>query len=160
MIKDDPAGLHVIFYKRFWSMLGEELIEEVLQAVSSCSIPACWNDTAIFMIPKVNAPEKITQLRPISLCNVVYKFISKMIVTHLKAILVDIISPIQSAFIPGRMTTHNILVAYECFHTIKKRAGKEGLCAIKLDMHKAYDRVEWSFFKKQHCRNSVYMRIG
>ena len=144
-----PDELHAIFYKRFWSMLGDDLTEEVLQAVNACSIPTGWNDTAIVIIPKINSPEKVTQFRPIILCNLVYKVISKMIVARLKIILLDIISPTRSAFVRGRLITDNILVAYECFHTIKnKRAGKEGLCAIKLDMHKAYDRVEWCFLKE------------
>ena len=93
-----PDGLHAIFYKRFWSILGDDLIEEVLKAVNTCSIPEGWNDTAIVIIPKVNASEKVTQFRPISLCNVVYKVISKMIASHLKIILTDIISPTQSTF--------------------------------------------------------------
>ena len=73
------------------------------------------------MIPKVNYPKKVTQFRPISLCNVVYKVISKMIAARLKLILSDIISPTQSAFVPERQITNNFLVAYECFHKIKRK---------------------------------------
>jgi hypothetical protein len=70
-----PDGLHAIFYKRFWHLLGDNLVHEVLAAVNTCSIPEGWNDTTIVLIPKVKVPEKVTQLRPISLCNVVYKVI-------------------------------------------------------------------------------------
>ena len=109
----------------------------------------------IMMIPKVNTPEKVTQFRPTSLCNVVYKIIAKMVASRLKVFLPDIISTTQSAFVPGRLITNSILVAYECFHTIKnKREGREGSCAIKLDMHKAYDRVEWPFL------NEIMLRLG
>lgn len=112
-------------------MLEEDLTEEVLEAVNSCSIRTGWNGTTIVMIPKINAPKNITQIRPISLCNVVYKVNYKMITTRLKVILPDIISPTQSAFIPVRTIIDNILVAYECFHKIKKkRTGREGLCAM------------------------------
>ena len=143
-----PDGLHAVFFKKYWDILGPDITQEVLFAINSRQIPAEWNDTTIVMIPKVDSPEVVTQFRPISLCNVLYKIISKMLAARLKSILPEIISPTQSAFVPGRLITDNILVAYECVHKIKnKRSGQYGLCAVKLDMHKAYDRVEWVFLR-------------
>jgi len=74
-----PDGLHVVFFKRFWHLMEDDLVEEVLGAVQSASIPMGWNDTTIVMIPKIDNPDKVTHFRPISLCNVVYKIISKML---------------------------------------------------------------------------------
>lgn len=143
-----PDGLHAIFFKRFWGMLEDDLVEEVLGAIQNAMIPMGWNDTTIVLIPKIDNPDKVTQFRPISLCNVVYKIISKMLAQRLKAFLPEIIDDHQSAFVPGRLITDNILLAYECIHTMKKKKGKKGLCAVKLDMQKAYDRVEWVFLEK------------
>lgn len=123
-------------------------MKEVLQAVNNGVIPEGWNTTRIVLIPKVDTPEKVTQFRPISLCNVVYKVIAKLLAARLKVFLPDIISETQSAFVPGRIITDNVIVAYECLHTMKKKKrGKVGTCAVKLDMHKAYDQVEWVFLE-------------
>jgi hypothetical protein len=108
-------------------MLGNDLVQEVLQAVNTASIPAGWNDTAIVMIPKVDNPEKEAQFCPISLCNVVYKMISKMLANRLKCILPEIIGENQSAFVSSCLITDNILIAYECIHAIKRKKGKQGL---------------------------------
>jgi hypothetical protein len=115
----------LFFYKRFWPMVEEDLIAEVLQALNSTKIPEGWNDTIIVLIPKNEDPKKVTEYRPISLCNVIYKIISKLLANWLKGILPEIISEEQSAFVPGRMITDNILVAYECVHTIKRKSGKQ-----------------------------------
>jgi hypothetical protein len=101
------------------------------------------NKTHIAPIPKNSQPCSVTKFRPISLCNVNYKLISKVVANKLKVVLPDIRSPTQSAFIPGRLIIDNILVAYETLHSMQTRMwSKVGFMGIKLDMSKAYDRVE------------------
>jgi hypothetical protein len=112
------------------------------------AIPEGWNDTIVVLIPKVKEPQSLKDLRPISLCNMLYKIISKVLAGRLKGILHEIISLNQSAFVSGRLITDNILMTYEMTHFLKnKRGGNTGYLALKLDMSKAYDRVEWDFIK-------------
>jgi hypothetical protein len=86
-----------------------------------------------------------SEFRPISLCNVTLKLITKTIANRIKSILHDIISPNQSAFIPGRLISDNTLLASEIFHYLTQTNRKEGYVGIKTDMAKAYDRLEWGF---------------
>ncbi|KAA3478601.1 reverse transcriptase [Gossypium australe] len=117
--------------------------EDVWNAVNSMSplkAPGVDGYSAIFF------PTILAYCGPISLCTVIYKIIAKMLVSRMSDILGVCINEAQGAFIPGRLTSDNVLIAYEVLHSLKmKKSGKKGNFALKLDMSKAYDRVEWDF---------------
>ena len=120
----------------------------MLNCLNNCKIPREINCTNITLIPKVKSLELITEFRPISLCNVVYKIVAKVLANRLKAILPHVISENQSVFQAGRVITDNILMAFETLHYMKHhQKGKSGFMALKLDMSKAYDWVEWIFLE-------------
>lgn len=110
-------------------------------------MPEVVNKMVIVLIPKVKNPRNITQYRPISLCNVIYKLCSKVLSNRLREILDETIAEEQSAFVPGRLITDNVLTAYQCIHAMRRKKGKQGWCAVKIDMMKAYDRVEWPYLQ-------------
>ena len=128
--------------------MGCSITNMVLNVLNSDMSLACLNKTNIALIPKVNNPKKMFDFHPISLCNVVYKLISKIIANRFKAILPHIISENQSAFTADRLITDNVLVAFELMHFLNhKNARIDGFMAAKLDMSKASDRVEWGFIQ-------------
>ena len=91
----------------------------------------------------------MSKFRTISLCNVIYKIISKVLANRLKQALLYIISPTQSAFVLGRLIIDNVLVAYDTIHTMHvRKKGKKGTMTLKLDISKAYNQVEWPFLQK------------
>ena len=144
-----PDGMSLIFYKSFWHIVGNDVIMVVLSALNTGVVLESINTTFIALIPKILEPKKVSDFRPINLCNVIYKLIAKVLVNRLKKILPFVVSDTQSAFLSGRLITDNILVAFETLHYLKQKTqGKLGFMALKLDMSKAYDIVEWSFLEK------------
>ncbi|XP_031097211.1 uncharacterized protein LOC116001448 [Ipomoea triloba] len=144
-----PDGMNPGFYQQYWDVVGNDVTAFVLKFLNGCSLPFGLNDTNVVLIPKKNCPEMVSDLRPIALCNVVYKIMAKMIANRMKPLLGEVISDSQSAFIPNRLITDNIMIAAEVGHLLnRKHGGMVGWGALKLDMAKAYDRMEWSFLRR------------
>jgi hypothetical protein len=142
-----PNGFRAGFFQKHWALVKDSVVEAVLGFLNGGAMSEEVNKTVLVLIPKVANPQELTQFRPISLCNVLYKICSKSVANRLRLFLDDIISEEQSAFVPGRLITDNVLIAYECIHYLRKKKGKSGACAVKLDMAKAYDRVEWGYLR-------------
>ena len=127
-------------------MLGSDVLSNYSAWLDLGSFPQGVNASNIVLVPKCDSPESMKDLRPIALCNVVYKILAKVLANRLKHILPKIIDHHQSAFVPGRSITDNVLVAFEILHCMKRKTrGLQGEVALKLDVSKAYDRVDWNF---------------
>ncbi|KAL4318995.1 hypothetical protein GQ457_18G000180 [Hibiscus cannabinus] len=145
----------------FWDInppldiLGDDFVSLCLDLLRGHAGMASVNETVIVLIPKVDEPTSMRQLRPISLCIVIYKTVSKVLVNRMKSILPSCISNTQAAFVQGRAITDNILVAHELVHTHHTSVSRSSQEAVfKLDMEKAFDQVEWPFLKV------VMLRLG
>jgi hypothetical protein len=150
-----PDGFSSGFFQNAWGIVGKDVVWATLIFLNGGRFDDGINATNICLIPKVNTPSKVTDYRPIILCNVIYKLILKVLANRLKMLLPFIISQEQSAFILGRLITDNIMVAFETLHTMDTRLqGKEGFMTLKLDMSKAYDQLEWDFLE------AVMLKLG
>ncbi|KAK2653687.1 hypothetical protein Ddye_013543 [Dipteronia dyeriana] len=140
-------GFPAIFFQNFWGIIGRNVMEACLRVLNEGVLVRNINSMVITLIWKVQSSVSMIDFLPISLCQVLYKIISKAITNRLRGVLGEVISETQCAFIPGRMISDNTIVGFECIHRLKRKRRKNGSFALKLDMSKAYDRVEWSFIK-------------
>ena len=137
-----PDGFGAAFFQDYWHIVGKDVCTAVRSFFEEGKLLKQINHTLIALIPKVSDPATTSQFRPISLCNTIYKIISKIMANRMRPILERIIDPVQTAFIPNRSIQDNILLTHEIMNKFNKMKGKKAWVALKLDMEKAYDRVE------------------
>ena len=140
-----PDGFTVDFFKACWDIVKEDIWEVVEDSRLSSSILKSLNSMFIALIPKEKDACTPSKFRPIALCNVVYKIISKFMANRLKPILPQIISEEHSGYVEGRQIMDNVLLAHKMIHTLKtlRKAGM----IIQLDLSKAYDKVSWAYLE-------------
>ncbi|KAK2658152.1 hypothetical protein Ddye_004685 [Dipteronia dyeriana] len=142
-----PDGFPTIFFQNQWSVYKNELVKRVVESFKIGTFPIKLNQILIALIPKIHSPLDMSRSKPISLCNTTYKIISKVIVQRLWSLMPNLISPNQIAFVPRRQIQDNIVVAQEVLHKFKTIKGKKGFFSWKIDLSKAYDRLQWNFIR-------------
>jgi len=144
-----PDGFTAGFYHSYWHIISTDVGREIRLFFTSKNFPRRMNETHIRLIPKDLGPRKVADYRPIALCNIFYKIVAKIMTKRMQLILPKLISENQSAFVPGRVISDNVLITHEVLHFLRTSSAKKHCSmAVKTDMSKAYDRVEWDFLKK------------
>lgn len=138
-------GFHAFLFQKGWDSLKLDLFHFVTKAFEDGSLQKETTDSLVVLILKVIHHKRLTLFFPISLCIVLYKLVTKVIVNRLKSILPILIAPSQSSFVPGRQITDNIVVVQEVVHTMCRRQSGKGLMMVKLDLEKAYEPLKWNF---------------
>lgn len=143
-----PEGFPGMFYSKYWSTVQENINQTIAAFFRDEITIDSLNKTNIVLIPKVSLPESVNQFRPISLRNNSMKILSKLLANRLKPIFSGIISEQQNASVAGRQIQDNLIIVHEAYHYLKlKKSKSDHEMALKLDMNKAYDRVEWDFLE-------------
>nr|GEV62574.1 hypothetical protein [Tanacetum cinerariifolium] len=141
-----PDGYTSVFFKKGWNIAGDDICNAVRDFFSNGLLLKEINHTFLALIPKVSTPLRVNDYRPISYCNVIYKCISKIITNRIMEGMKEVVSDNQSAFIPSRRISDNILITQELMHNYHRNRGSPQ-CAIKIDIQKVYDTVDWKFLE-------------
>lgn len=150
-----PDGFSACFFHSNWITIGPAICKEIQEFFTSGVMRDSTNRTFVRLIPKGTGPKLVSDYRPIALCNVTYKIISKILSLRLRPILQNIIGETQSTFIKNRAISDNVLITHELLHYLKTSEAKKNCSmAVKTDVSKAYDRLEWEFIR------IVFERLG
>lgn len=148
----DPDSFTLMFFQKRWDFVGFDDWRDLEESQRNDNTLKQFNITFIALNPKLAAPSTFSNFRPISLCNTIYKIITKAIANRFFKLIPKFISNEQGGFVLGRETSEGALIAHEILRSIKKHNLESVI--IKLDTMKAYNQVTWIFLEK------VFLRFG
>lgn len=137
-----PDGFGGIFFLHCWSVVGHEVVQAVQSFFLQGLVMPHFNSNLLILIPKVPGADTVSQLRPVALANFVFKIITKILANRVGPIASRIISQNQNAFIKGRSITDSIILTSESMNLLDRKC-KGGNVAIKFDIRKAFDTLDW-----------------
>eukprot|EP00253_Pinus_taeda_P032540 PITA_32540 len=141
-----PDGFSSNFFHHFWELIKWEVWQVVEESRSLRWMYPGLNATFIALIPKSEDSNSPDKFRPISLCNIIYKIVSKVVALRLKPLLPGIIFPKQSGYVEGSQITDGIILSHEIIHSLK-HSKKPGML-LKIDLSKAFDSISWDYMEK------------
>ena len=141
-------GLTVNFYLTFWNLISPFLIPSIQQAASLGSFTLDQRRGVIKMLPKRNkSPTRVANLRPITLLNVDYKLVTKVLSLRLKEIIPKIVHTDQTGFVTNRFLGSNVLDIQTLLHILDRLEQRQEIATLSLDIQKAFDTVDWGFIR-------------
>ncbi|CAN1782849.1 LINE-1 retrotransposable element ORF2 protein [Linum perenne] len=143
-----PDGFNPGFYLKMCHVVGGDVVHAWKSWLNAGLLSRDVQQTNIILLPKVSNSKNMKELLPISLCNVLYKLITKVLANRLRMIMFGIIGEEQSALINGCSISDNVLDAFEMLQAMKiKKRTKQEFATLKIDIYKPYDPVEWSYMQ-------------
>ncbi|KAJ4778130.1 RNA-directed DNA polymerase (reverse transcriptase)-related family protein [Rhynchospora pubera] len=143
-----PDGLSARFIRTNWDTLGPVFSQEIVAWFTTKSIPARQAHTNLVLVPKTKNPMSVTQYRPISVSNVIYKTFAKILSLRLKHLLPNLISSEQTAFLKGREISENTILVREILHSFDTQRFTSQAFLMKTDLTKAFDLMSWKYVKQ------------
>ncbi|GJR84790.1 RNA-directed DNA polymerase, eukaryota [Tanacetum coccineum] len=139
----DPDGFTFGFYRRFWSLIEDDVVAAVNHFFNFGFCPKGGNSSFIALIPKTQGAKMVKDFRPISLIGSLYKIIAKLLANRLMSVMGNLVNEVQSAFIASRQILEGPFILNEIIHWCK--AKKKQSMIFKVDFEKAFDSVRWDF---------------
>ncbi|CAN1159330.1 LINE-1 retrotransposable element ORF2 protein [Linum perenne] len=139
-----PDGYSAAFYKQCWNEVGEDVLDAMNDFFCSGKLHPSVNSTILTLIPKKPNATSMRDYIPISCCNTIYKALSKVLANRICSVLPSLVGYSQSAFIKGRMISDNVILAHELLSRYSQKTVSPR-CALKIDLMKAFDSVEWGY---------------
>ena len=140
-----PDSFTIEFFKACWPIIKADLLNLVRNFHRTKKVLPAINATFLTLIPKSDQADSPDKFRPIALCNVLYKILSKLMASRLKSVLPSIISQEQTGYVEGRQITDSIILTQEVLHSLKTKRTPGML--IQLDLSKAFDKISWHYMR-------------
>ncbi|KAJ3708440.1 hypothetical protein LUZ61_012145 [Rhynchospora tenuis] len=143
-----PDGVTARFLQENWHILGYEIVSQLKKVFQTEEVPDDWLKCRVTLILKTEEPQTPAEYRPISVGNIFYRLVMKIVATRLRPHIKKVISQEQSAFIKGRSIGDNIILVKEVLHSFSQKSFKQQAFLLKADINKAFDKLDWNFLEK------------